>query len=257
MNPYRHIEWVNFRNEVIKLHGGMCARCGRSRQDGVILQVHHANGYVSGRKPWEYGHTECEALCKGCHAQEHGKVMPQSGWDLIGCDDLGDVGGNCELCGTDIRYIYAISHESWGSMAVGTDCCDRLTGSAEASEHHARHLKTVDMRKRFVNSKRWQYLESGAIKITRKGITVLIHSDGDKFIIQLNDVIGREKHDSLLDAKIKAFEVIESGEASEFLNRRREKQRAKLREELLSLRGRRQMERLRPRPIHKALRRLG
>ena len=134
MNLYRHADWLRFRSEVIKLHGGRCARCLRSSDaDAVVLQVHH-KAYVRGRKPWEYGHTECEALCKGCHAVEHGLITPQSGWQLLGSDDLGDLIGNCELCSTELRYIYAIYHEAWGAMAVGTDCCDRLTETTTASE---------------------------------------------------------------------------------------------------------------------------
>jgi len=167
MKHYRHAEWKRSRNEVIKLHGGRCARCDRSREDGVVLQVHH-KGYAPGRLPWEYGHTECEALCQGCHAQEHGKIMPQSGWQWIGTDDLGDIADNCELCGQDIRYVYAIIHPNWGAMAVGTDCCDRLTGTTEAAEYHDRYMKTVDMRKRFVVSKRWKVLSNDDLYIKTK-----------------------------------------------------------------------------------------
>jgi hypothetical protein len=232
MNAYRHANWVKFRNEVIKLHDERCARCNRSRDDGVILQVHHSNGYVSGRQPWEYGHTECEALCKGCHAEEHGKIMPQSGWDLIGYDDLGDAVGNCELCGTNLRYIYAITHRDWGSMAVGTDCCDKLTGSAIASEHHHEHIRTIDMRKRFVNSKRWRMMADGTRCIRQKGIDVKVHDQGGYFTVQMNDARGKAKFDTFLDAKIRTFDLIHSGEAEAYLKRRRELQMAKLRDSI-------------------------
>lgn len=257
MNPYRHADWVTFRNEVIKLHGGRCARCDRSREDGVILQVHHSNGYVAGRKPWEYGHTECEALCKGCHAEEHGKIMPQSGWELIGCDDLGDVIENCELCGTDIRYVHAITHRNWGSMGVGTDCCDRLTGTAVASEHHERHIKTIDMRKRFVGSKRWKPLANGDLRIRQKGIEIFIRSAGDQFVIQMDDAMGKAKYDTILDAKIRAFDSINSGDAAEYLARRRQRQLAKLREAMIRRHGPRLVSRFKTPQALDQLRRLG
>ena len=223
MNHYRHAEWVKFRNEVIKLHGGRCARCNRSRDDGVVLQVHHKS-YAPGRKPWEYGHTECEALCKGYHAEEHGKIMPQSGWEWIATDDLGDVMENCELCGQDIRYVYAIRHPNWGSMAVGTDCCDRLTETTDASEYHERYLKTVDMRKRFVSSKRWKALPNGDLYIRQKGIEVSICADESKFIIVMDGARGKAEYDSVLDAKIRAFDSINSGEALTYLARHRKRE---------------------------------
>jgi len=228
MINYRHADWLNFRAEVIKLHGEQCARCSRSRGDGIVLQVHHKN-YAFGRKPWEYGHTECEALCKGCHAEEHGKVMPQSGWEWIGTDDLDDLMGNCELCGTDIRYVYAITHPKWGSMAVGTDCCDRLTGTTEASEYHDRYMKTVDMRKRFVGSKRWKPLPNGDIHIRQKGIEVSIRATGEKFVILMDNAVGKAEYDSVFDAKIKVFDSINSGEAAQYLARRRQRQMNQLR----------------------------
>ena len=257
MNPYRHADWVTFRNEVLKLHGGRCARCDRSREDGAILQVHHSNGYIAGRKPWEYGHTECEALCKGCHAEEHGKIMPRNGWELIGCDDLGDVIENGELCGTDIRYVYAITHRNWSSMAVGTDCCDRLTGTAVASDHHDRHIKTIDMRKRFVDSNRWKAIANGDLRIRQKGIEIFIRSAGDQFVIQMDDAMGKAKYDTILDAKLKAFNSINSGDAAEYLARRRQRQLAKLRDAMIRRHGPRLVARFKTSQALDQFRRLG
>lgn len=257
MNLYRHAEWVKFRNEVIKLHGGRCARCYRSRDEGAILQVHHRNGYAPGRRPWEYGHTECEALCKGCHAQEHGKIMPQCGWELIGSDDLGAVVENCELCGTDIRYVYAITHPNWGSMAVGTDCCDRLTGTTDASEHHERYTKVIDMRKRFVGSKRWKPLPNGDLCIRQKGIEVSIRACGEKFIVLMNDAMGKAEYDTILDAKIRVFDSINSGEAAAYLARRTRREVDRLRSAIVPRRGARFIARLTPPRAQKQLRRLG
>lgn len=232
MNPYRHADWLKFRREVIKLHGGHCARCRRSPEDGAVLQVHH-KAYVTGRLPWEYGHTECEALCKGCHAEEHGIVMPRSGWVWLATDDLGDLAENCELCGQDIRYVYAIEHPKWGSMAVGTDCCDRLTETTDASEYHDRYVKRIDMRKRFVGSKRWRTLSNGDQQIRQKGIDVVIRPAGQRCLIHLNSIEGKTEYETVLDAKIKVFDFITSGEAQAYLARRRrlaaERLEAKLR----------------------------
>ena len=149
MNLYNHSDWARFRGEVIKLDGQRCVRCSRGRSDDVVLQVQHKR-YIPGRKPWEYTHSDCETLCKGCHAEELGIIMPSSGWLLLATDDLGDLNGNCELCGTALRYSYAIVHPGWGSMAVGTDCCDKLTGTTDASEYYDMMVKDRGKMKRFV-----------------------------------------------------------------------------------------------------------
>ena len=107
--------------------------------------------------------------------------MPTSDWFLLGTDDLGGLNGNCELCGTALRYSYAIVHPSWGAMAVGTDCCDKLTGTTDASEHHDMMLKDRGKLKRFVSSPNWKTLQSGEHSIVRAGIAVRISNADGKF----------------------------------------------------------------------------
>src|SRR6202171_5874995 len=161
MNHYHRTEWRDFRNEVIRLHDGVCHRCGRGPADGVVLQVHH-NTYVAGRLPWQYRHDQCEVLCKGCHAQEHGIIMPRSGWDHFGdYDDLGGLDGTCELCGTSIRYVFPVHHAKWGTLEVGEICCDHLTSTTFATEHMDARRKLIERRKRFVSSSRWHTDKSG------------------------------------------------------------------------------------------------
>lgn len=114
---------------------------------------------------------------------------------------MGDIADNCELCGQDIRYVYAITHSQWGSMAVGTDCCDCLTGTAQASEHHNKYIRKIDTRKRSAGSKRWKIFENGDIQISQKGIRVQIVAIEQKFIIVMNTVKGKELFDTVLDVK--------------------------------------------------------
>ncbi|WP_239807411.1 hypothetical protein [Croceicoccus hydrothermalis] len=221
MKQYRHANWIAFRKDVIKLHNGCCVRCLRSGiDDDVVLQV-HLKRYIRGRLPWDYETTDCEALCKGCHAAEHGHVMPRDGWKWVGVDDLGELDGNCELCGTEIRYVYAIEHEAWGAMAVGTDCCDHLTQTNDASKHHEIYLKSIDAKKRFVGSKRWKIRPDGTHVINQKGILVEVRETTDGFGIAMNNVLGKQRFDSIIDAKIKIFELIRSGKAQSYLASRR------------------------------------
>lgn len=146
---YRKSEWYNFRDSVIMNDGCRCVRCGRTQEE-TILQVHHLR-YIPNAKPWEYGMDDCETLCKRCHAEEHGEIMPSSGWTLVGVNDLGDLAGECERCGTSLRYEYEIVHYKWGTIFVGTHCCDRLTGTQEASTIEDKWKKYESRKKHFSN----------------------------------------------------------------------------------------------------------
>lgn len=145
--------------------------------------------------------------------------MPRSGWTWVGVDDLGDLVGECDLCGTELRYVYAIEHAVWGAMAVGTDCCDKLTQSTQASEYHAKYIKLVEARKRFVSSTRWTLEVDGSLSIMQKGISVRIIQVDDGIAIVMNGKTGKLRFDSVLDAKIRAYDVIASGDAAQFLKR--------------------------------------
>lgn len=216
-NLYGRREWREFRREIIRLFDGVCNRCRRGPDDGVVLQVHHKI-YIVGRSPWEYRYDQCEALCRGCHAQEHGIIPPQSGWEHFGgFDDLGDLVGECEYCSTPIRYVFPIYHPKWGTMEVGEFCCDNLTETAFASEERSQHTKRMDRLTRFVVSKRWFNDKSGAPCIKQNGILVRVVSDGPQFQLRMNSTPGRQRFSSVLEAKIKAFEAIDSGEARAYL----------------------------------------
>lgn len=207
---------MQYRAEQIKLHGGKCARCLRKNPE-VVLQVHHLK-YIEGRKPWEYPYEECEVLCKGCHAQEHGIIKPSMDWEHIGEDDLGGLDGECDHCGTELRYTHLVFHRNWGAMIVGSQCCDKLTESTIGSEHHIEYLNNVARRKKFIDSPKWKVFDSGVRTIRRAGIRIAIKPNGSgKFRIRLNHVEGKVEHPTLLDAQISAYDFVESGDAKKYL----------------------------------------
>lgn len=215
VNLYADKKWGAFRERVIVLDGGICVECGRGRSDGVVLQVHHKQ-YISGRKPWEYDYADCETLCRGCHAREHGEIRPDTGWEYVGEDDLGDRVGNCELCDTAIRYVHYVQHEHWEQMGVGTDCCDALTGTREATEARRR----LGRFRRFLASSKWK-ADGGSYAIRYRAFELAIVPDraGCKLII--DGVTGRKAYKTVLDAKEFVFDFIDSGQASEFAERRK------------------------------------
>ncbi len=216
MKGYQTNQWRQFRDEVIELDGGSCRDCGRSEPE-VVLQVHHKK-YIPGNAPWQYDYKDCETLCKGCHAAEHGKIPPKTGWQYLGYEDLGEVAGNCELCGSNFRYQFYVYHKNWGSMQVGTFCCNALTSTEIASKQLDQQNKYDERKRRFTRSKRWVEISGRAI-LRQKGIRIEIAKSDDQYYIQLDLYPGQIGFDTLDAAKSHVFDIIEDGSAQKFITR--------------------------------------
>lgn len=216
MDDYRNKQWIEFRNEVIELDGHVCSHCGRAKSEGAILQVHHKN-YYRGTKPWEYPLKECETVCKACHAEIHGKIKPRSGWEYLAEEDLGDLIGECNHCGSSLRYLFTIFHENWGCLEVGTICCDTLTESESASAYARAQKRREGRAKRFIESSRWK-IDNGIFRIKQSGFPIEIHHIENQYRIVMNEIKGKAKYRTATEAKIKIFQFIESGDAEKFFN---------------------------------------
>jgi hypothetical protein len=217
MGLYNKTEWKKFRDEIIELDGYKCKDCGRTSNE-VVLQVHHKH-YVKGKLPWEYPLQDCETLCKGCHSSRHGITKPQIGWEFIGQEDLGDLNGTCENCGASIRHCFLIQHENWGTIEVGTFCCDKLTDSNLASNFLESQTSYKSRKLRFAKSKRWKIDENGNHKINQSNFEIEIINKRDYFNIKIHNQVSNKKYETLEIAKAKVFDVIESGEFIEYLDR--------------------------------------
>ena len=215
MSSYKEHQWAVFRQSVIELDGYACVQCGRGQSE-VTLQVHHKE-YKLGLKAWEYPTSDCITLCKGCHAQIHGIIQPTYGWEYIGDEDLGDLVGTCENrgCGSDIRYSFTIFHPNWGTIEVGTICCDNLTDSQVASNFKESRLKFESRKQRFINSKRW--VIDGTSQSIKQGLfDIEIFETTGQFSLKINGKTSQIRHKSLHDAKRKLFEIIEDGQLMKF-----------------------------------------
>lgn len=210
MRFYRDPRWISYREAIIEADGGFCQNCSRSRTDGAILQVHH-KVYRVGLPPWDYPPADCVTLCKRCHAVEHSKIFPISGWELIGHEDLGDLIGACELCGTELRYEFHIEHPKWFPMIVGTNCCDYLTESEVASGIR----RDLDRQKRFIDSKRWKSIPEG-FSIRQMQMDFQLHHDRNGYLIRFMGKSGKKRFETLESAKEGLFSFIEKGGAAEF-----------------------------------------
>lgn len=213
---YRRNEWKEFRNSVIEFDGRKCSVCNRTDKE-VKLQVHHKY-YVIGRLPWEYPTKDCETLCMGCHAREHGILQPNYGWEYMGDEDLGEKNGTCQNCGASLRYNYIIYHKDWGTLEVGSECCNNLTDTDIASNNKDSKTKYLGRLKRFVKSKRWvnNALES---RIKTVGLNISIKNIDELYHISINNVKGKKTFADLDEGKIEVFELIESGDLITFFKK--------------------------------------
>lgn len=220
MSLYNENQWKQFRLSVIELDDYKCQQCGREESE-VVLQVHHKI-YKPGLKAWEYPTSDCITLCKGCHAQTHGIIQPTFGWEYMGYQDLGDLIGTCENrgCNSDIRHSFTIFHRQWGTLEVGTVCCDNLTDSEVASNLKESKIKYESRKQRFLSSKRWNNNEQ--IHTIKQGPfeIEIFETEDNHYSLKISGKISKIKHKTLTIAKSKVFEIIENGQLIEFFRTR-------------------------------------
>jgi HNH endonuclease len=208
---YSSKNWKALREEVFRIDGYTCQRCFREKASGVVLQVHHKR-YRANKKPWEYPYSELETLCKACHAEEHGHIRPSSGWELVDSDDLGDLLGYCEVCGTNFRYQYTISHPKWHTVEVGTVCCDLMTGTRIATEDQKKRKSLSQRKKSFLDSKAWQKNFKGHLQTRYRKQTLEIFIESGQFTLLINQKKSKVSFSTLPQVKAYAFEKFEANE---------------------------------------------
>lgn len=232
--PYRKLyqkpSWHQRYMQIIEADGNKCCECGRTPPD-VVLQVHHLR-YKIGKKPWEYNRDDLITLCKGCHARKHHLLddrPPQSGWIYQGSDDLGDLCGVCEWCGTELRYEHYIYHPNYGYLSVGCECADRLTQTETASKNdHKMHLAEQRLQ-RYLNSPKWKKrkncyfypnLEGYEIMIAEKEygyFITLIYNYNYEYNMHEAREHSKKKYETLDDAKKQIYHAITKGNMRRYL----------------------------------------
>lgn len=218
---YRDSHWEKCRERILKRDNYTCCRCGKKQYESE-LHVHHLN-YYPGKKPWEYLDVDLMTLCKGCHAEEHGIIPPQSGWEYCGEDDLEDLIGICDVCGNPIRYEHHIYHPNWGYMVAGCVCADRLTGNCLASETEKKRKDEASKFRTFKESPKWKQDKNGYFR-DYKGYRIKIWKNPTSYSIDVefycnNDfefnvrktIKGHKKFATLEDAEFAIFDYIFSG----------------------------------------------
>ena len=117
-----------------------------------------------------------------------------------------------------IRHCFLIQHENWGTIEVGTFCCDKLTDTNLASNCLESQTSYKTRKIRFINSKRWK-AENDKYTIKQSSFDIELTNKENYYLIKIYNLQGKTKYESLEIAKSKAFDVIESGEFIEYLSR--------------------------------------
>ena len=200
--------WQKFRAHVIELDKGKCIRCGKSKDDGSVLHVHH-KAYIEGRNYWDYPYEMVETLCAGCHAKEHGIISPDCGWSLISDSDLGGMDGICDYCGRALRYVFHIEHTNWPTMDVGRDCCDLLTQTDEATVRERKRKNVLARRERFIESGGWDLDDDGSRVKIIYGYRVRLVRESAGYRIWVGLRKGEKHHSTLRESIGAAFDAIQ------------------------------------------------
>ena len=188
--------------------------------------------YLEGKEAWDYPKKLLTTYCKRCHAEEHGKIPPSSGWEYIGFDDLGDLIGECEKCHASIRYEHYIYHPKWGELTVGAQCADNLTNTDEASRIERERKSYARRMKNFIKSKRWKsWGDSGTVeKIIYGRYMVSIREENTFYRIVVAFLcsnrrdwkalrVGKMRFPTSVDAKAHVFRIIEDGVLDSYIER--------------------------------------
>lgn len=208
---YRQAKWYKRRDEILKRDNYTCLHCGRNKEDGVELQVHHLT-YIKGHKPWEYPDYTLLTLCKGCHSRTHGLKPPTEGWIYDSCEDTEEFGEEqCEYCGTDLRYVHVLYHPDWGFYRVGCHCADELLNNDLTASKKEKECKEIAKKwDTFINSPKWKQRKNGHFHKTND-IEFCIWNNKSYFTLKINkygDCYFGGKYDSLERAKSAAFEYL-------------------------------------------------
>lgn len=237
IKEYSSKEWKLCRERILQRDKYTCRHCGisKSNNNNIILQVHHKK-YIKNKHPWEYSDDILITLCKGCHAKEHGLLnLPNDGWELEGYSDLGEKSGICEYCGSPYRYEYMISHSNWGYMMVGECCAKKLTNQENDINIISNEIKKEASRiENFINSSKWIqknniYYRTYSLKCDKYKIKISKNKDDfnlqityylqDTYLGYPNKSISKEgkTYKSLIDAKTKAYKVINNGSFKKYV----------------------------------------
>jgi hypothetical protein len=104
-------------------------------------------------------------------------------------------------------------------MEVGEICCDNLTSSQVASGFMESKRRYADRLKRFISSSRWSVGHGNVHHIRQKRLNIEVVPKDSAYLLRVDRQSGKLRFKSVNEAKAKAFEIVESGKAEEYLEK--------------------------------------
>ena len=212
VKEYSSKVWKHKREEILRRDNYKCTNCGATKEDGVKLDVHH-RCYFKNTKPYDYPDSMLYTLCAKCHMEEHGKIMPTSGWEYVYWEDTEEFGSEqCERCDSDLRYVHTLYHPNWGYIRVGCSCADSLMENKIASEKELELRNLSSKLRRFIDSPKWKKRKNGYIYSNEIQIW---ENHSDDFVLVYKPIFAGKYYDykkingfkTLNEAKYRAFEL--------------------------------------------------
>jgi hypothetical protein len=132
-------------------------------------------------------------------------------------DDLEDLSGTCEACGTSIRYVHEMQHDDWdGTIEVGRICAGNLEEDCEGARERERRLVSLTRRRRQWLTRRWRTSTKGNEFLNMEGHNVGVAPDEfrpDKWRYWIKSPRGQfignsERYESIESAKLALFDQL-------------------------------------------------
>lgn len=132
--------------------------------------------------------------------------FPHKGWRYEGCDDLGELSEHCQVCGTLLRYVHYLSHESYDDViSVGCNCAEALIDEyafdkalKNDKELRKRRLKKMRKPKNYDNAEQYtgyERLEAGGYICKVLNVKEQTSRNGAEMLILAIDIEEGDKKD--------------------------------------------------------------
>jgi len=132
--------------------------------------------------------------------------LPRNGWILDSVDDLGQPIAWCDACGTAIRYVHRLCHQTAGWLEVGCICAGHLTGDPETAAATEQSLRRrAGQRARWLTRK-WRRSQKGNKYLKLDGIVIVIFPRGGAWLFSVGDVFVNRPYLSEAAAMLGAFD---------------------------------------------------
>lgn len=144
--------------------------------------------------------------------------FPHKGWKWVDVVDSRDNDGLsyeeypcCEFCDqSQIRYVHILEHPTFpDTINVGCDCAEQLTSDYAKPKLRERDLKNRSSRRtNFSDLKAWKASMKGNLWIDYEGHHIIVVSSAKGIFLRIDGKAGQIKYNSIREAKLKAFDVI-------------------------------------------------